>query len=231
MEEWVVLFKNSIVQRFFIEEGQCLSIGRDSNADVIINNSSVSRKHTSLELKNGCYFLSDLHSMNGTRVNGRKIYSDIQIKKSDNISIGKFTLKRAEFLGEEVESGSAVSEAMDIESQNQTLYVSGIHKRQKKSAPQKALLAVLTGGATPARFILRGKRIKAGKDAAADLVIPGFLLAKTAFVIEYRPQGYFIIPQAGLLNKVMVNGKRLRGEKLLKPMDVIAVGKSRIRFS
>lgn len=234
MEEWAVLLKDRIVQRFTIEEGQCLAIGRDSGADVTINNSSVSRKHTSLELKEGCYYLNDLHSMNGTRVNGKKINSEVQILRSANISIGKFTLKPAKFLAEEIESNSVASANMDMESQNETLYVTGIHQKSAVKVPaaaQKRLLTVVAGGATPAKLILRGKNITAGKDASANLVIPGTLTPKTVFVIESRPPGYFIIPRAGLFGKVLLNGKKLSTEKMLKPMDIIEVGKVRLRFS
>ncbi|MCK4839027.1 MAG: FHA domain-containing protein [Desulfobulbaceae bacterium] len=233
MEEWVVISKNRIIQRFTIKEGQCLAIGRGDEADIIINNSSVSRKHTSLELKEGFYYLSDLNSTNGTRVNGEKIYSERQILKSDNIAIGKFILKPAKLLGEEVEAGSVVAASMDLESANQTLYVTGIHKEQGKveAAPKKRLLSVLQGGATPAKLILRGKTITAGKDPSANLVIPGALLAKTLFVIKYRPEGYVIIPKTGLFSKIILNGKKISGEKLLKPMDVIEVGKTKIRYT
>ena len=233
MEEWVILSKNRIIQRFTIEEGQCLAIGRSSDADIVINNSSVSRKHTSLELKEGFYYLSDLNSMNGTRVNGKKIYAEQQILKSDNIAIGKFILKPAKLLGDEVEAGSVVAGSMDMESDNQTLYVTGIHKDKGnvKAAPKKRLLSVLEGGATPAKLILRGKTITAGKDPSSNLVIPGALLAKTLFSIKYRPEGYFIIPKTGMFAKIMVNGKKISGEKLLKPMDVIGAGKTKIRYS
>ncbi len=233
MEEWVILSKNRIIQRFTIEEGQCLAIGRGEEADIIINNASVSRKHTSLELKEGFYYLSDLNSMNGTRVNGEKIYSERQILKSDNIAIGKFILKPAKLLGEEVEAGSVVAGSMDMESDNQTLYVTGIHRDQGNvtAAPKKRLLSVLEGGATPAKLILRGKTITAGKDPSANLVIPGALLAKTLFVIKYRPEGYVIIPKTGMFAKIMVNGKKIGGETLLNPMDVIEAGKTKIRYT
>ncbi|MEN8136334.1 MAG: FHA domain-containing protein [Thermodesulfobacteriota bacterium] len=234
MEEWAVLSKNRIIQRFTIEEGQCLAIGRGADADVIINNSSVSRKHSSLELKEGFYYLSDLNSMNGTRVNGKKISTEKQVLKSDNIAVGKFVLKPAKLLGDEVEAGSVIADSMDMDSANKTLYVTGIHKKDQgavEAAPKKRLLSVLEGGATPAKLILRGKTITAGKDPSSNLVIPGALLAKTLFSIKYRPEGYFIIPQTGMFSKIMVNGKKISGEKLLKPMDVIGVGKTKIRYS
>lgn len=234
MAEWVVLSNNRVIRRFVIEEGQCLAIGRGDQADVIVNNSSISRKHVSLELNNGFYYLNDLHSMNGTWVNGDKISSERQVFVSDDISFGKFSLKPARHLtGKEVEAGSVVADGMNMESHNQTLYVTGIHKSAKKDqvAAPRNRLSVLQGAAAPAKLILRGKTVTVGKDPSANLVISGALTAKKAFAIEYRSDAYFVIPMGGMFNKVMLNGKKIGSAKRLKPMDVIEVGKTKIRFS
>lgn len=233
MAEWVILLKDRIIRRFEIEEGECLAIGRSSDADITINNPSMSRKHTSLELKEGIYYLSDLHSMNGTWVNGKKIYADRPLRRTDNISIGKFTLKPTIMLNEEVEGGSVAADNMDIESQNETLYVTGIHRGAGKevSAAKKRLLSVIAGKAAPTKLIVRTKSIKVGKDPAANLVISGALLPGTAFVIDYRHQGHFITPRPGIFCKIILNGKKISKPQLLKPMDIIEVGKTRFRFS
>ncbi|HSH12656.1 MAG TPA: FHA domain-containing protein, partial [Desulfurivibrionaceae bacterium] len=120
MDEWVLLLNNRIIRRFKIGEGQTLTIGRGQEADITIDNSAISRQHSSLELKGGTYYLTDLYSLNGTKVNGQQIHSAIPIKKSDRIEIGKFTLKPAEALTneEEVESSSSAMESMD-----QTIFV------------------------------------------------------------------------------------------------------------
>jgi pSer/pThr/pTyr-binding forkhead associated (FHA) protein len=233
MAEWVILSKNRVIKRFKIVEGQCLAIGRGDDADVLINNSSISRKHTSLELNKGFYYLNDLHSMNGTWVNGEKISAERQIFELDDISFGKFTLKPAKLLtGAEVEAGSIATDGMNMENHNQTLYVTAIRKPEKNAAAApRNRLSVLQGYATPAKLILKGKTITAGKDPSANLVIPGALMAKSAFTIEYRTDGYFVVPQGGLFNKVILNGKKIDKVKRLKPMDVIEVGKTKIRFS
>ena len=233
MEEWAVVSKNRIIQRFTIEEGQTLTIGRGSDADVIINNSSVSRLHSSLELKNGFYFLSDLKSKNGTRINGEKILAETQISKTDEIVLGKFILKPAMHLGDEVDASSVAATDVDMENFNQTLYVSGLYKGPESAevAPETRLLSVLEGEALPKKLTLSGKTIMAGKKKPADLVIPGVMMAKIIFFIEHRPKGYFIIPKGGMLCSVKLNDKKLSSERLLKSMDVIAVGETKIRFS
>lgn len=233
MEEWVVLSKNRVIQRFTIEEGQCLTIGRSSEADVIINNSSVSRLHTSLQFRNSFYYLNDLKSTNGTKLNGEKILSETPISKSDNIAIGKFILKPAKYLTDEAEASSVVAADVDMDSHDQTLYVTGIYKdkAQVEVAPKKRLLSLLEGAATPRKLILTGKTIMVGKDKSADVVIPGVMLSRILFIIEYRPKGYFVIPKGGMFNSIKLNDKKISGERLLKLMDIIGVGKTKIRFS
>ncbi|MFO7605958.1 MAG: hypothetical protein R6W72_06645, partial [Desulfurivibrionaceae bacterium] len=67
---------------------------------------------------------------------------------------------------------------------------------------------------------------------SANLILTGALTAKCAFTIEYRPNdGYFVVAGQGLFNKVMVNGSKVDKEKRLKPMDMIEVGNTKIRFS
>jgi pSer/pThr/pTyr-binding forkhead associated (FHA) protein len=234
MEEWLIIFKDRIVASFTISEGQCLVIGRGREADVLIPNSSVSRRHSSLELKDGQYYLADLRSMNGTKVNRRKIRSATPISKSDQLSIGKFILKPAKELDAAVEIKPAASVAKDYEDGNMTRYVSGIYNetdlRRKKTPQKDRELTVLAGHATPARLVLKGKGIKAGTDRSCDLLLSGFFMGKIQFAIYSRKEGYFVAHIAGL-RKTWVNGKRLTKARLLKALDVIQVGRIKIRFT
>lgn len=234
MEEWVILFKNRLITRFTISEGQCLVIGRGKGADVVINNTAVSRRHTSLALKEGQYYLADLLSMNGTKVNRRKIRSAVPVNRTDQLNIGKFILKPAKELGDAVEILPAASVARDYEEGDMTHYVSGIYNetdlRTKKSPCKDRELTVLEGEASPAKLVLKGKGIEAGKDPSCDLVLSGFFLGKIQFSIVCRKEGYFISHVAGL-RKTSVNGEKLIKTRLLKPLDVIQVGDIKIRFT
>ena len=73
-------------------------IGRTDQCDITINDSSVSRKHASIESKDGRFLLQDLKSTNGTQVNGKSI--DVQVlNHGDKIRIGRTVLQ---FLGREI---------------------------------------------------------------------------------------------------------------------------------
>ena len=73
-------------------------IGRAGQCDITINDSSVSRKHASIESKDGRFLLQDLKSTNGTLVNGEFIDVGV-LNHGDKIRIGRTVLQ---FLGKEI---------------------------------------------------------------------------------------------------------------------------------
>jgi len=69
-----------------------IAIGRGGDNDVILFDNSVSRHHAVIVKTNNDYFLSDMGSFNGTRVNG-KLIQNIRLKHDDEIKIGYVKLK------------------------------------------------------------------------------------------------------------------------------------------
>ena len=66
---------------------QCI-LGRSAEADLIIKDLRASRKHACLSQIEGQFYVDDLHSQNGTFVNGRKIKKRTPINNDENIRIG-----------------------------------------------------------------------------------------------------------------------------------------------
>jgi hypothetical protein len=64
------------------------TIGRSEENDAVIDNLTISGKHSTISLENGVYFIQDNLSTNGTIVNDLKI-SKIAIKNGDIIRLGK----------------------------------------------------------------------------------------------------------------------------------------------
>ena len=71
----LLIYSRDGVQVVQLSEGQSLVVGRSPPADVTIRDSSLSRQHASIEIKDGEVFVEDLQSTNGTRINGEKIDS------------------------------------------------------------------------------------------------------------------------------------------------------------
>lgn len=65
-----------------------LTIGRASNNDVVIAAAKASRRHASIHAQNGGEFwLIDLGSVNGTFLNGRRVFQPVRLQNGDRIEI------------------------------------------------------------------------------------------------------------------------------------------------
>lgn len=67
-----------------------VNIGRDRSCDVVLAHSDVSGHHCQLFLHQGWWYIKDLHTKNGTRINGAKV-SRKRVNPGDEISIAKHT--------------------------------------------------------------------------------------------------------------------------------------------
>ena len=68
-----------------------ITIGRNENNDIQINNLGASKKHARIFRQNGKYILEDLHSTNGTRLNNESVIT-APLKSKDVVTIGKHNL-------------------------------------------------------------------------------------------------------------------------------------------
>src|SRR6266540_3235713 len=67
--------------------GEPLTIGRDPENDLVLDDRRVSRRHAEIRLRLGRYTLYDLQSTNGTFVNGRRV-AEVVLSDGDRIAIG-----------------------------------------------------------------------------------------------------------------------------------------------
>jgi phosphoserine phosphatase RsbU/P len=68
-------------------EGDRAVLGRHPDCDVVLDAASVSRQHAQILKENGQYFVEDLHSRNGTFVNGVLISGRQQLRDGDKLKI------------------------------------------------------------------------------------------------------------------------------------------------
>lgn len=65
-----------------------ISIGREQDNDIVIDDSLASRYHAKIELYDQVWFIHDLNSRNGVVVNGKRIESHAPLSLHDEIRIG-----------------------------------------------------------------------------------------------------------------------------------------------
>ena len=101
-----------------------LSIGRTEGNDLVLNHPSVSRKHARIEARDGRYWLIDLKSTNGVKVNGNLI-SESAVSAGDKILVGSVQLDvkampSVDFSGESMfdnPSGTVIRRISDFNSE------------------------------------------------------------------------------------------------------------------
>ena len=79
------------VGQSFPLEGERLTIGRSPDAEIFLDDVTVSRDHAVLVRRSGVWYLDDSGSLNGTYVNRRRIESH-KLEDGDELQVGKYKL-------------------------------------------------------------------------------------------------------------------------------------------
>ena len=75
--------------KIFPLDGDFLTIGREAENNIVINDSEISRKHTQFVFQGGKYIVSDLGSTNGTFINGQRLTGQHILQPGEVISLGE----------------------------------------------------------------------------------------------------------------------------------------------
>ncbi|MEI6079990.1 MAG: FHA domain-containing protein, partial [bacterium] len=89
----LIVISGPYKDKTFSLEKDAVIIGRAKNADIVLIDDLVSREHTRMYRQGVNYYLIDLNSSNGTKVNGKKAQEPIALTSGDIIEIGSSTLR------------------------------------------------------------------------------------------------------------------------------------------
>jgi FHA domain len=87
----VIRSGGGMVGQSFPLQGERVTIGRSPDADVFLDDVTVSRDHAVLVQRAGGWFLDDSGSLNGTYVNRQRIDSH-RLEDGDELQVGKYKL-------------------------------------------------------------------------------------------------------------------------------------------
>ena len=79
------------VGQSFPLRGERMTVGRNPDADVFLDDVTVSRDHAALVRRGGDWHLDDLGSLNGTYVNRHRIETH-RLQDGDELQVGKYKL-------------------------------------------------------------------------------------------------------------------------------------------
>jgi ABC-type multidrug transport system ATPase subunit/pSer/pThr/pTyr-binding forkhead associated (FHA) protein len=117
-----------------------LTVGRNQDCDVILGHNSISRNHATIEKKGpNSFVLTDLGSLNGTFVNGRRVNGSIKVDQNDSIIIGRFQLSLSGHVKDLTQEVAIRTERIVKQFENGKI---GLHECSFE-IPSKTLLAVM----------------------------------------------------------------------------------------
>ena len=197
-------------------------IGRRRGADVLLPHAAVSQLHATLETRGTGYAIRDEGSTNGTRVNGQRIAPGRPkpLRPGDRIELGGFAL--------EVSVGpTARLTSMD---DTRALALRLLREAREEEVPAPSL-TVLNGVGAGARLELPAapSSVVVGRDDAADLRIDDADASREHAEVARAFDG-IVVRDLGSKNGVLVNRRRIDGERPLGDRDEITLGATVLLF-
>lgn len=213
---------------------ESVTIGRNDDNTVVIDNLAVSGYHARIDKAGSDYVLTDLQSTNGTFVNQEKVVSH-KLQHGDKVIIGKHVLHFAASAKGAAEAPEE-SQQMDMD---KTMMLDTAKQRELLSkqktasaeakAPEKMGVISFIDGSGLGDIELSKKLTKIGKADGSEVRLSGMLMGATAATISRRPSGYNI-SFAGGMAKLKVNGEVVKESVALKDFDTIELGSYKFQF-
>ena len=75
--------------KVFPLDGDVVTIGREAENNIVINDAEVSRKHTQFVFQGGKFIVTDMGSTNGTFINGQRLTGQHILTPGEIISLGE----------------------------------------------------------------------------------------------------------------------------------------------
>jgi len=212
-----VSLDSKVIERKKLNQ-EIISIGREIDNDITINNLAVSRYHALIYHKNGRILIKDLGSANGTYLNGVKLVES-NLHVGDIISIGKYVIKIY------IEEADSTSDAF-FHSDGRTIIVNEettdkfLNRLKVDQSEHTAKIIVSNGN----QYNLNVETFLIGKNKVADLNINGvFIRDFHAKIINQNNGRYKLVSRSSFFRPTKVNGVKVK-ERILNNGDIIQIG-------
>ncbi len=230
MARLILLFNKQVVKEYPLEK-ESVTIGRNDDNVINIDNLAVSGYHARIDSAGSDFILTDLQSTNGTFVNDKKIVSH-KLSHGDNVIVGKHVIlfvgtgKEAEIQSHDKKMDLDRTMMLDTAKQKELLSKQqGTSTAVKES--QKIGVISFIEGSDLGEIELTKKLTKIGKADTSEIKLSGLFMPATAATISRRPSGYVITSMGG---KLKVNGENVKDNVPLKEFDTIEIGKIKFQF-
>jgi hypothetical protein len=209
----------NVVRKYPFEKDS-ISIGRDADCDISIDNVAVSRTHATVTASPEGWILADQQSGNGTFVNNEKVATHV-LQSGESFVIGKYNL-----LFEEVSDVDGVVKEASRKAGGEDATFRLDRKELEKligkaGRPGEVRGSLIPeGGGNPVplnkAFLFAG--------SASDCAIPasGFMVAPRVAVFLRDEGGYRLVKVGGKFGSVTVNGQVV-DSRILRAGEVVEI--------
>jgi pSer/pThr/pTyr-binding forkhead associated (FHA) protein len=233
MAKLILTFNKQVIREYAFNKDS-ITVGRNEDNTIVIDNLAVSGFHARIDRTGSDYILTDLQSTNGTFVNDQKVTSH-KLVHGDNVVIGKHVILFVSAEGDKVDEA-----AKDIKLPlDRTVVLDTVKQRellakqqvvpQAPKAPEKIGVLSFIDGSRLGEIELVKKLTKLGKAETSEIRLSGLLMAPTAATISRRPSGYAISFTGGM-TKLKVNGVVVKDSVQLKEFDTVELGSHKFQF-
>ena len=233
MAKLILTFNKQVIKEYPFAKDS-ITMGRQEDNTIVIDNLAVSGYHAKIDKVGGEYILTDLQSTNGTFVNDEKVVSH-KLSHGDNIVIGKHVIlfvatEKQTAEGERKDKKLPLDKTMLLDTAKQRELLA-----KQKVAPSTAKLPEKVGvisfvdDSGLGEIELSKKLTKIGKAETSEIKLSGLLMGATAATISRRPSGY-AISFAGGMTKLKVNGAVIKESVPLNDFDTIEIGSYKFQF-
>jgi pSer/pThr/pTyr-binding forkhead associated (FHA) protein len=201
-----------------------LTIGRNPDNDLALEESGVSRYHCKILPQDDGLIIVDLESSNGTFVNGEKIAESHPMKEADTIQIGKTEFK-VEILERE--------EIVDIAEEPAAVPPPEVGvTRIVPAAGDLPRLVISSGVGTGTEHpLIQDKMVigRASRNEKWDIDLVDRAASRPHAELE-RQGDHWMLNDLGSANGTKLNGERIEGASVLTEGDAIGIGESVLIF-
>jgi len=209
--------------RVYDIDQESISIGREEDMDIVIDNTSVSRAQAQLRKEGSRWVVEDLGSSNGTFLHGQKIDSPQAVAAGDEIGFGKFTLVFDKVVGDaEAPTGQQATQPSmaGIEGTMQIKSEEVKQLLQDSERKRRAHVVWESGGQRGQHYLSESPAALFGTDDLCDVRVPK--APKHHVLVVHRESGCEVKNLHGW-SKMTVGG-RAQNPATLKDGDVVKVG-------
>lgn len=210
---------------------QIILLGRERDNDIVLEADLASRYHAELHLERGKAYLKDCGSMNGTSVNGQKVWGLAPLQQGDVLDIGGQRFRYEDLMPQ---AGSAIKALLppprDANPHNaETAALPALVGISEPPVTLHGRLLVNGGPSAGTIVEVTGALLTIGRGSECDVVIPDASISRRHVQIIRQESGLYA-QDLGSRNGTAINGQRLSAPRRLEDGDTLTVGNIPLRY-